>query len=189
MSLEPTIALLDMDGTVADYDGQLMLDMRRLAAPEETPFETWPRCDLPPHLEARMRLIKERGEWWENLPVLPVGMKIVEALKKHGFEIHILTQGPRSNPSAWSHKAKWVMKHLPDTPMTITRDKGLVYGKVLVDDWPEYMERWLKWRPRGLGIMPAQPWNADFNHPNVFRYDGTNDKELNEALEKAKGAL
>ena len=179
------VALLDMDGTVADYDGQLAKDMNRLASPSEPPFQVWPRGEQPDYITARMDLIKCRGEWWENLPVLPLGMKIVDALRDRGFEIHILTQGPRSNPAAWSHKAKWVMKNLPDVRMTITRDKGLVYGRMLVDDWPEYVERWLKWRPRGMVVMPAQPWNADYKHPNVLRYDGTDDEGLYATMERA----
>jgi len=60
--------------------------------------------------------------------------------------------------------------------VTLTEDKGLVYGKVLVDDWPPYIERWLTWRPRGLVIMPARRWNATFTHPQVLRYEfGRND--------------
>lgn len=54
----------------------------------------------------------------------------------------------------------------------------LRYGAVLVDDWPEYIRRWLENRPRGLVIMPAHEHNAGFNHPNVVRYDGTNKDEV-----------
>jgi hypothetical protein len=61
----------------------------------------------------------------------------------------------------------------PDVDITITRDKGLVYGLVLVDDWPKYILRWLKWRPRGLVIMPASTSNEKFKHPQVIRYDGS----------------
>jgi hypothetical protein len=47
----------------------------------------------------------------------------------------ILTQGPRRNANAWTGKKLWIDRNLgPDTDVTITRDKGLVYGKVLVDD-------------------------------------------------------
>ena len=180
------IALLDMDGTVADYDGQLAKDLATLASPDEKPYVLWERDTVPKYIQARMDLIKCRGEWWENLPVLSLGMKIVKALRQFEFDIHILTQGPKKNPEAWSHKAKWVMKNLPDIPITITRDKGLVYGRVLADDWPEYIVRWLKFRPRGQVIMPAHRWNEKFKHPNVLRYDGHNDEELYKALEYAK---
>ena len=48
-------------------------------------------------------------------------------------------------------KVQWCDRHLADFPhqITITMDKGLVYGKLLVDDWPDYVLRWLRWRKRG----------------------------------------
>ena len=186
--MKEIIALLDMDGTVADYEGQLVRDMRLLQGPNEAPFEAWGSNNDIPHLKARMHLIKSRGVWWESLPELPVGMKIVKKLKELDFNIHILTQGtdPEKNTEAWSYKAMWAMKHLPGIPITITRDKGLVYGRVLVDDWPEYATKWLKWRPRGQVIMPVKKWNEGFSHPNVFKYDGENDMELDRILRIAK---
>lgn len=30
-------------------------------------------------------------------------------------------------------------------------------------------------RPRGLAIMPDHPYNRDFEHENVIRYDGSDD--------------
>jgi hypothetical protein len=43
----------------------------------------------------------------------------------------ILTQGPRKNPASWAGKKKCIDRHLgQDADITITRDKGLVYGKV-----------------------------------------------------------
>ena len=68
----------------------------------------------------------------------------------------------------------------------ITRDKGLVYGKILVDDYPGYVERWLEWRPRGTVIMPANEENKNFSHQNVIRYDGSNLNEIKEAIKSTK---
>jgi hypothetical protein len=62
--------------------------------------------------------------------------------------------------------------------VTITHDKGIVYGAVLVDDWPEYVTSWLEHRPRGLVIMPAHNHNVGFAHSQVVRYDGTNLDEV-----------
>ena len=56
-------------------------------------------------------------------------------------------------------KVRWVEKHLGDIDCTITRDKGLVYGKILVDDYSGYIKDWLDFRPRGLVIMPANDYN------------------------------
>jgi hypothetical protein len=61
--------------------------------------------------------------------------------------------------------------------------KGRVYGRVLYDDYPDYMLKWLKNRPRGLGIMPVTQANKNFTHPQVVRYDGTNHKVVERALQ------
>ena len=88
---------------------------------------------------------------------------------------------------SWKGKKKWVDKYLgPETDITITRDKGIVYGKVLVDDYPGYIERWLSWRDRGLVIMPANKDNINFSHPQVIRYDGSNLDIVKRAMKKAR---
>ena len=40
------------------------------------------------------------------------------------------------------------------------------------DDYPVYVLRWLRWRRRGTVILPDQPWNRGFEHPQVYRYAG-----------------
>lgn len=101
-----------------------------------------------------------------------------------GYRVMILTQGPRRNTSAWSGKKRWIDENLgEDTDITITRDKGLVYGKVLVDDYPPYIERWLAWRKNGLVIMPANASNGSYNHRQVIRYDGKNLREVRIAMQ------
>lgn len=90
-----------------------------------------------------------------------------------------MTQGPRRNPKSWMGKKMWVDINLgEDIDVTITRNKSLVYGKVLVDDYPEYIKGWLKWRPRGVVIMPANESNINFLHPQVTRYNGHNLPEI-----------
>jgi len=180
------ISLIDLDGTLCDYEGALQKSMNKLASPDE-PFEiTGYGQKHPPHIWNRMNLIKSSGEWWENIPTFILGFDILNVLKKLGFYTTVLTQGPKENAIAWSHKVKWCMKNVPDLDITITRNKGLVYGKVLVDDYPDYVEQWLEHRPRGLVIMPAQKWNKDYVRSNVIRYDGSNLDKVKMALQKAK---
>ena len=176
------IALVDMDNTLVDYEGQLLHDLQELANPSEAPvgvYDIW-----PPHIKARAHLIKQQQGWWENLPNFEFGWDVYNELHKLGFNIHILTKGPQASPNAWTEKVNWCLKHIkdPENSITITGDKSLVYGRVLVDDYPEYMDLWLKWRPRGLGIMPAHHYNEGYEHPNVIRYDGTNLRDVRRVL-------
>ena len=163
------IALFDLDGTLADFDGAMTRDLAAIAAPGEEKIDPWDRTK--PWMKERRHLVMRQPGWWKNLLCLRSGSDILDIAINLGFECHVLTKGPSASSIAWGEKVEWCHKNLPlQVKITLTEDKGLVYGKVLVDDWPEYIERWLKWRPRGLVIMPDRPYNKNFEHPNVLRY-------------------
>jgi hypothetical protein len=170
---EDKIALFDMDGTLADYEGRLREDLLRLASPGEPPPNLhWDEGE--PWMDARMSLIKSQPGWWLGLSRLPSGFLVMELVREVGFSVHVLTKGPRRTAVAWGEKLLWCQRHIDaDVDITITQDKGLVYGRVLCDDYPQYMERWLKNRPRGLGLMPETDYNRGYNHPNVIKYPAT----------------
>jgi 5'-nucleotidase len=161
------IALIDMDGSVADFSGEMIRQLNKIKSPTE-PVITQVE-DPPEWLERRISLIKLTPGFWEGLPIIDPGMQVVDLLRRHNFKLNILTKGPAKTNSAWSEKLEWCRKHIPDAAVTITEDKGLVYGRVLFDDWPNYILRWLEWRPRGTVLMLDQPWNQKFSHPNVIR--------------------
>jgi 5'-nucleotidase len=182
--IEP-IALFDMDGTLCDYNAGLYSALETLCSPSEPKISSL--RDAPEYIQRRMDLIRASSSWWENLPRFQLGWDILKIANNLGFRIMILTQGPKRNPESWAGKKKWIDKHLGrDTDITITRDKGLVYGKVLVDDSLEYAERWLNWRERGLVIMPSNESNKNYIHPQVIRYDGTNPEIVSEAMKRAR---
>jgi len=178
------IALFDLDGTLADFDKAMQAKLKELAAPGE--YQNTREYSHQEHIQARWDLIKMQAGFWENLERFQLGFDILEVARELEFINHILTKGPVNTTSAWTEKAIWCKREVPDCLVTIGMDKGLMYGKMLTDDWPKYMIRWLEWRPRGLGIMPAQSWNKDFSHPNVVRYDGTNLAEVRDRMEEIR---
>src|SRR5262249_35853834 len=160
------IALFDLDGTLADYDAAMRRDMRLLQAPGEPEWDPSTDRDAE-YLKERQKLIRRQPGWWESLERYPPGFEILSEARALHFQCHVLTKGPASAVSSWPEKLLRCQKHVPDLLVTVTQDKGLVYGKVLVDDWPPYVSRWMEWRPRGLVIMPAHPWNEGFTHSSV----------------------
>ncbi len=180
------IALFDLDGTLADYDGQMRRDLRRLQRPGEAEHPLHD-SNSPNHIDARIELIKAQTGWWLNLPRLSLGFDILRVAQELGFQVQILTKGPHNTPSAWSEKVQWCHRHIGRwVKVTVTEDKNLVYGKILVDDTPEYLLGWLEYHAGGWGIVPAQPANEGFVHPRVIRYDGIN---LNKVRRKMQSML
>lgn len=185
--MEDRIALLDLDNTLADYRGSLQQGMLALASPDEPPWVPLDRGKEPAWIKARRNLITHQAGWWRDLPPLTLGMDILDACMSIGFRVHILSKGPRHHPIAWAEKVAWVDANLPPgTPLSLSDDKSLVYGRVLADDWTPYTDPWLRARPRGLVVQPAQPWNEGLeHHPRVLRYDGTNRAAMRAALQRA----
>ena len=68
---------------------------------------------------------------------------------------------------------------------SVTSDKSLIYGKVLVEDWPPYVEKWLKWRKRGLEVLMDRPYNRGFKHPNVVRSNHSSFDEVFARMQEA----
>lgn len=183
------IAMFDLDGSLANYVDALVRDMIQLSSPDDDPItaDNLYTLEKQQHIRNRMRLIKRQPNWWLDLEPIENGFTAMNIAKQIGFNIQILTKGPDKAPLAWKEKLEWVHRHVNEQAgvYVTSGDKGLVYGKVLYDDYPDFMDSWLKNRSRGLGIMPVTTYNKDYTHPNVVKWDGTNVEELTFALTTA----
>ena len=174
-TVDDDVALVDLDGTIADFDGEMSRRMALLRSPDEVSYDgIYEDDDLPTYIRERRKLIKNQPGFWRTLPRLELGFQIIDTLLDVGFKINILSKGPRLVPAAWQEKFEWCCEYVPYASITLTQQKSRTYGRILVDDFPDYFLPWLKVRPRGLVIAVAQPWNEKTVHPNLIRYDGTN---------------
>lgn len=75
-----------------------------------------------------------------NMPSIPGAIEAVRSVIGMGFEVWIATKPPTGIPYAYSDKAAWVMRELPELKrrIIITHDKGLLgdAGDYLCDDRP-----------------------------------------------------
>jgi hypothetical protein len=187
MKKEKPVILFDMDGVLCDYPRQLKKDMKKIAGPEEKHIFKIHDRSAPKYIKQREQLIKSRAQWWADLPIYQPGWDLLKAARKIGYRIMILSKMSSSNPTASAAgKRRWIEKHLGTTAdVTFGDDKGLVYGRVLVDDYPEFLLKWLAHRPRGLAIMPLNSSNRDFHHPQVLRYNGKNLARVKKLLKES----
>lgn len=168
--LRDTIALIDMDGVLCDHDAAIDRDLKALLGDDLTKI-------TPDTKERIIGLIRAQSGWWSNLAPIPLGFQIVDVLRDIGFQLNILTKGPNRAKNAWTEKVNWCAQHIPDANVTVTDGKkGLVYGRVFVEDWPDNIVHWIARRPRGIVLMPDRPsngvvhWpNDGFKHKQVFR--------------------
>jgi len=173
------IALIDLDGTLADYDNAMRIALAGMQSPEERSVEqaNGPLAWDTPWLKARRDAIARVPGFWENLEPISAGFKVFNTIVKIGFTPMVVSKGPSHKSRAWAEKFNWVRKHLPGVQLTLTEDKTLSYGRVLFDDWPGYYEPWLAVRPRGLVVALARPENEAFTNyaDRILRYRGDED--------------
>jgi 5'-nucleotidase len=185
------IALFDLDGTLADFEGSLRTRMNLLRGPSEPPItESTDLHELErehPYIRERMDLVKAQPGFWRDLEPLDDGFVILAEAIRLGFSINVLSKGPSRLSAAWSEKHEWCLRQplLAGADIHLTMNKALTFGLLLCDDWPAYMDAWLKNRPRGLGIMPVRPYNVHYSHPNVVKFDSTNLAAVTQAMTQA----
>jgi hypothetical protein len=150
------VALVDLGDTLADCTPGLEAALRRLHPGGSELREAPPLASL----EARRRVVLATPGFWRGLAPRAAGFELLGLLRDAGFQVHVLTKGPRDAPQVWADKVAWCRAHLPGVPVTVTDDKARMQGDVLVDDWLPYVERWQRRWPAGLVVVPAQPWNA-----------------------------
>ena len=170
------VALVDMDNSVADYELSMLEGLKLLASEAEIqkygPVDCWSTiqdASLKRVLKRRKDYVKKRPGFFEGLPVIQTGMDVVALLQRLGYRLMVASKAPVWGDEPWVEKARWCRKHLPEQGITLTHDKSLMYGKVLFDDFPEYITAWLEHRPRGHVLMLDGPVNRNFEHSSVFR--------------------
>lgn len=183
------VALIDLDGTLADYDEAMVAGLASLMSPEELVIDRqgigFARDTVPAYLQERERLVRSQPGFYLNLKPLKSGYDVVYLLESMGYQLHVATKSPRHNTAiASKEKIEWCAKNLPNIPVTICGDKSIMGGDLLFDDWPGYLLPWLENNPKGIGLMPDRAWNQNVSHPRLIRvFDNFNSFQLEQTIE------
>lgn len=107
---------VDLDGVVVDFDGY----KNSLGLTQDE--------------------VKKRPGAYLYMPPIFGALEAVRSVIGMGFNVFIATKPPTGIPYAYSDKAEWVLKYLPELKrkIIITSDKGLLgdEGDILIDDRP-----------------------------------------------------
>lgn len=181
------IALIDLGGTLCDCNVRLRDCLARLDRAHD-PIAGASRDEDAD--ESRRRRVMGAPGFWRDLPPLAVGFELLEMVRELGFRVHVVTKGPHDSPAAWADKVSWCRQHLPGVPVVVTDSKTLVFGHVLIDDWPPYVDEWQRQWPAGLAVVPIQPWNDGVPvGPRVLRYDEVHQAEVRDALRELSARI
>lgn len=165
--------ILDVDGVVADFTGELLRTVGSSLTVEDV--KVWQVFDLL--TEGQVEVGEEAlatPEWWQNQPVLPGALLAVEHLASQ-YEI-FWTTSPWWSCVGWeTARRNWLRNHFDADPrhVVITSYKGIIGGDAIVDDKPSNVETWLTYNPDKPGILFGAPYNRrGYNSFAVERLEG-----------------
>lgn len=196
MAPKPKVVLVDMDNTIADFDGRA-LEVLKERHPEITvsrsdltkfPFAANFPAELKPAINA---MFLEQGFFRSFAPISGA----IDALKamqaEEGIELFLCTAPIARSCYCQQEKVEWVREHLDGSDdgagakrqrttdqtrtwvqrMVVTSDKSLVRGDLLIDDAPAAKVE--NFEPSWEHVWLTQPFNASLSGKR--RIDGWQD--------------
>jgi len=124
----------DMDGVVADFEGQV----KKIYGPDKKIEDILPFRNLP-------------GDWFLNLPKMKDADLLMKELKKYDVDMLTGMPGKRAMPYASDHKKQWMKKHYgfsPNKVITVFTSEKPKYAvknniaNILIDDTIDNIEKW-----------------------------------------------
>lgn len=156
--------VVDIDNTLVDLARPVarLLGRHDLAASADYPQSYDWALDLGlPNYELWKRVEAEGPGFWETLPWLPWGERLLAELHKTGKDIILFSRVVGPNSSAG--KSTWKLNNVPRGIPLFTTD-SIKYplaaeGRYLIDDSPENCDAWEA--SGGTAILVPQPYNKN----------------------------
>jgi 5'(3')-deoxyribonucleotidase len=165
MALHDEIAILDVDGVFANFTEYYLEIVNEVLDTHYTESDIVhygiDEClgltkDEQRRIEAEILGL----DFARNLSVLPGSVEGYRALAKVCTPI-FCTSIKKSNYTWTYDRAAWLDEHLfgSGREVAFTKHKYLVQGRIFVDDMPYHVEKWMKWNPKGTGVL----WKRWYN--------------------------
>lgn len=155
MTINPNnVILVDVDGPCADFDAQVI----QMCTKYEMPLPKGIRVGVlsaiqtqfgQAQYETTKQLLGVETERNHTFKVIPGAQQAIATLRDHGYVIHWCTS-PLDTSSTWcSDRVDWIAHHFgvrdsknPWLDVTFTKEKSLVRGLTLIDDWDYHITQW-----------------------------------------------
>lgn len=130
--------LVDMDGTIANYDEAMSSAMREYYKRNDITTENWHSLSLPDIHNVRCMLQSVPGFFY-NLKPIQGALEALCEMEEKGYNVYILSSPSIKSDSCHSEKCMWLRDKMGDKwarRLILTKDKTMVYGDYLIDDKP-----------------------------------------------------
>jgi len=153
------IALLDVDGVVADFTGTLLRTLGSSLTPADiTEYDIF---RLLGDQREQAYAICQDEEFWRRLDVIPGAAEGVEKLRSEGYSVYWVTSPWYTCKGWYLARGAWLKEHFgtPYRHMLPLSEKAMVDGDVFIDDRPDMVVAWWARRGDGVSLLYDQPYN------------------------------
>jgi 5'-nucleotidase len=136
--LAPIVVLLDMDGTVVDWDTGFRQAWADRSTIDRTKSYAMEDC-VPAEFKEEAKQVMMSPGFFRHLPPFPNALEAVKKMEQAGFQIWFCTSPLLGHPTCCQEKLEWVQEHFGleyVKRVILCQDKTTVRGDILVDDKP-----------------------------------------------------
>lgn len=165
--------LVDMDGVIADFDGEFLLRWReRYPEKPYIPLEERNTFYLKDSYQEELKplvaeILLEPSFFREMLP-MPGAKEALEEMQEMGFEVFLCTSPLSTYNNCVLEKYEWVETFLGNSwtrQIVLTKDKTIIKGDFLIDDKP--MITGVQDPPDWEHILYDRPYNQGANRRRI----------------------
>ena len=165
--------LIDMDGVIADFDGEFLKRWRErypdiFYVPLEERTAFYVKEQYPDELKPLVTEIVREPSFFRDMMPIDGGKEALTEMDSMGFEVFICTSPLGVYKNCVLEKFEWVEQVLgPDwvKRIVLTKDKTLIKADILIDDKPEItgVEKLPSWEH----ILYDRPYNKEINKRRI----------------------
>lgn len=138
LNLIPPVLLIDMDGTLVDWDASFNKEWagRSIISREQSYYME--EC-VPENFREEALQLPLKPRFFQHLDPMPGGIQALLDMENEGFRVFICTSPLLNSKYCAQEKLDWISKHLGPEWLKrtiLTENKAMIRGDLLIDDKP-----------------------------------------------------